>query len=1021
MEHAGNRLLLCTELIGRSSEVAALGLLLEQAAGGSGRLALVSGEAGIGKSRLVAEVKARAESQGFLVVQGVCFPGDAACPYAPIVELVRSLFGRRPPEALLADLGALAPLLFPFLPDLIPPSPDLVPPLTLEPEQAKRRLEALLAQFFLHQAAGAPLLLVVEDLHWSDAGSLDFISYLARRAASQPLLLLATYRRDEVETSLGAWLAELDRERLAREIQLLPLARPEVDSMLSSMFDERHTSVDMRRFLHTELLETLYTLTDGNPFFVEEVLSSLLAAGDIFSTAGYWNRKDERTISIPRSVQDSVERRLAQVSEEARQISTLAAVAGRRFDFALLQQLTHYDEHQLLVCMKELVAAQLVMETDGDQFAFRHALTRQAIYSRLLTRERRQLHRSIAETLEHEALGAVETHLEDLASHFYQAGDWEKTLDYARRAGEKAASLYAHRAAIAYFSWVLEANRSLSLPDSSEIYRARGQAYEVLGEFAQAERDYTQAVEAARALGDPAAEWQGVVDIGFLWAGRDYGQSETWFRRALQLAESLEDPLLHARSLNRIGNWYLNVERPGDGLRAHQQALELFLRLEDSQGVADTLDLLGMASYLGGDVIGGTAYYKQSIARFSLLRDQSGLTSSLATLALRGPTYQTDSLVSAATLAEAYRDAEAALEIARAIGHRSAEAYALFQVGLCLGSQGEYSRALAAVRQSLDIGEEIAHHQWQAAAHSILAGLYRTIFAYAEALAHSERALELARETGSLFWTRIATGYSASIAVLRHDSARATALLYDDLASPRPAVTMAERIVRCAAVELALERGEASQALEMIDQLIASQPASAQGRRGLRLLTLRGEALLALERTAEAEVDWREAQALAEAGGARPIQWRIALALGRLCHAQGRDPEAEQALTAARTLIDDLASTMPDGPLKAHFRQEAAALFPFHSPAAPSSPPAADDPTRQEFGGLTPREREVAILIARGESNQAIADMLVVTKRTVETHIGNIMFKLGSRSRTQIAVWAVETGLTGPDAPGTSV
>ena len=253
---------------------------------------------------------------------------------------------------------------------------------------------------------------------------------------------------------------------------------------------------------------------------------------------------------------------------------TLAAVAGRHFDFSLLQQLTGYDENQLLLAMKELVAAQLVVEESSEQFAFRHALTRQAIYMQLLARERVKLHRTIAETIEQLYPATLDAYLEELAYHFYQGRVWQKALDYAQRAAEKAVQLYSHRAAIDYFTWALEAAQHLAHPPALAFYRARGHAYETLGEFGHAQRDYTQAMEAARAMNERVAEWQSMMDLGFLWAGRDYGQTETWFRQALALAQTLNDPALHARSLNRVGNWHLNVEQAAEALSYHQEALE---------------------------------------------------------------------------------------------------------------------------------------------------------------------------------------------------------------------------------------------------------------------------------------------------------------------------------------------------------------------------------------------------------------------------------------------------------------
>ncbi len=749
MERAVNRLILCPKIIGRTPEFTALGLLVEQSKGEQGHIALLAGEAGIGKSRLVSELKAFAVIQGFLVVQGTCFPTDLTYPYAPLLDLLRSLVASNPKASLTAAVETLARDIFPLLPELVPD--QTIPPLRLEPEQEKHRLFAVLATFFLHLSTQAPMLLIIEDVHWSDDTSLDFLHYLARRSTSQSFLLLVTYRPEEMQPALSSWLAQLDRERLAHEIRLAPLARNEVDTMLSAIFEERHTSFDMLRFLHGELLDTLYTLTEGNPFFVEETLSSLIAAGDIFYVQGYWNRKLRSEVSIPWSVQDAVQQRTAHVGEAAKHVLTLAAVAGRHFDFALLQQLTEYDERQLLLLMKELVSAQLVVEESADQFAFRHALTRQAIYSQLLARERRLLHRTIAETMEQLPSATPDLHLEDLAYHFYQARVWQKAFDYAQRAGEKALGLYSHRAAIDYFTWALEAARHLSLLLTPALYRARGQANETLGEFDQAQHDYTQALDAARKMTNRAAEWQSAIDLGFLWAGRDYAQAETWFRQALILSQSLNDPALHARSLNRIGNWHLNVEQPHEALRYHREALAIFQQLHDSRGIAETLDLLGMTSYLGGDLIVGTAYYQQAITLFRELEDKPGLTSSLATLTLRGPNYQTDTLVSAASLAEVYQDAEHALTIAREIGRRSDEAYALLQMGLCLGSRGEYERAFEATRQSLQIAEEIEHRQWQTAAHSILGGMYSGLLAYPQAREHCERALALAREMGSLF------------------------------------------------------------------------------------------------------------------------------------------------------------------------------------------------------------------------------------------------------------------------------
>src|SRR6185312_3335852 len=247
---------------------------------------------------------------------------------------------------------------------------------------------------------------------------------------------------------------------------------------------------------------------------------------------------------------------------------------------------------------------------------------------------------------------------------------------------------------------------------------------------------------------------------------------------------------------------------PGEALRYHREALSIFEKLNDLRGIAETLDLLGMTSYLGGNLIQGTAYYKEAVELFSETGNRQGLTSGLATLTMRGPTFHTDMMVAAGSLAEAQLDAESALKIAHEIGHRSAEVYALFQLGMCLGSQGEYGRALAATQQSLDIADEIEHRQWQAAAHTMLGGVYSGLLALPQAREHFEQALTLAQEVGSLFWMRMVSGYLASAAILLHDLDLAEKVLQAVLSPDTPAQTMGQRMAWCANVELALARGD---------------------------------------------------------------------------------------------------------------------------------------------------------------------------------------------------------------------
>jgi DNA-binding CsgD family transcriptional regulator len=357
-----------------------------------------------------------------------------------------------------------------------------------------------------------------------------------------------------------------------------------------------------------------------------------------------------------------------------------------------------------------------------------------------------------------------------------------------------------------------------------------------------------------------------------------------------------------------------------------------------------------------------------------------------------------------ATLTEAAGSAERALQIARETGWRSDEAYALLHLGFCLSAQGEYGRALVVAHQGLAIAREIGHRPWLAKAHCLLGTIYADVLHWSAARTHLERALALATEGGSLTWLRFATAYLASVLVAQNALAQAEAVLEAALGSDPIMQTLAQRLCWCARAELALARGAAAQALAITDALIVATPED--GRRPLlRLALLRAAALAGLKRVDEAI----SVLTAARADAAAPLLWRLHLALGRLYFAQGRRTEAAPAFWAARAVVEDLATRIPEAALSERFRRAAQALLPRRRPPSPGRT------ARERFGGLTAREREVATEIAQGRSNREIAERLVLSERTVATHVANILTKLGFTSRAQIAAWVVAQGLATPE------
>ena len=1001
--------------IGRAPQLGTLENQLTQVAQGRSQVVLVAGEAGIGKSRFVAEVSRRAEQRNWQVVQGRCFEPDVVFPYAPLIDLLRTCLTHCSIDELTNLLGPLAVEVVKLLPELTLTFPDLIPTPPLDPEAEKRRLFETLVHFFGRIIAGAtqvsdnsstvisPLLLIIEDLHWSDETSLELLRYLARRLATQPLLLLFTHRSDDVQSTLQQFLAGLSREQRPTELPLARFTPAEVDGLLRAIFDQE-------RPIRTEFLDALMNLTGGNPFFIEEVLKALIANGDLFYRDGTWDRKPIEELQIPHSIQDAVQRRVTQLSADARQTLTVAAVTGRHFDFGVLQAITSCSEADLLRQIKELLSAQLVVEMSADRFAFRHALTQKTIYDELLGREQQALHRQVGETMEAQS-DDITAPAASLAYHFYAAGEWAKALTYARRAGEEAQALYTPRAAIEQFSHALAAAQQLDetalLP---ALYRARGLAYETVGDFVAARADLETVLHLAQGAADHQIEWRALVDLGKLWSARDYTQTGNYYQAALEMARGLDDPRTLARSLNWLGNWHLNQEQPAAAVQHHLEALTIFEQQADRHGQATTYDLLGMTHLLGGDFVQSAVYCRQAIRLAETLDNRQMLSSNLSLLSFCGTGFhpETDTILPAEMdMAECVQVREQGIGLAKEIGWRAGESFALSLAGHSLTVQGKYDEAITALMRALAIADEIQHHQWICLAHRYLGPLYIDLLMLPLAQQHSAQALEIATEIGSIFHASVAKGHLASIYILQNDLTAAEDILRGPLRPDLPMQSLVERLAWQGQAELALAQGDATSALQITRHLFLTTPKHASVSIGHipYLALLQGTALTALQQWVEAKKVLVAALATTQTLRMRRLSWRIQAALGKLYQAQGQQPQAKRSFAAARTIVNEMAATLADPALRDNFVEQAHIMI---APETPSTPLQA---AKLAYDGLTRREREVATLVAQGKSNREIADMLVLGVRTVEGHVSNILGKLGFTSRTEIAVWVVEKGL----------
>jgi DNA-binding CsgD family transcriptional regulator len=991
----------CPILVGRTTPIRAVATVLDRAAAGQGSVLVIGGEAGIGKSRILREAAVESRRRDFFVLRGVCFETDRAIPYAPVLDLVHALAAATSPALSAHVFAPAAAALVRAFPELSSIFTDLPPIEPLDPGQERRRLFSVLVDAIVAIGRTRPVCLVVEDVHWADEASLDLLLHLARRIESQPIVLALSYRSDEVDAALHRVLVELDRTRLVTELLLPRLDRAEVAQMLAAIFDGAGPG--------SEFLETMYQLTEGNPFFVEEVLRALVATGEVLRRGdGTWHARPVTRIQVPRTAVEAVRRRLAPLTLAAREVASIAAVAGRRFDFALLRALTGRSEDALLAIIHELVETQLVTEESPDRFAFRHALTREAILGELLARERVTLHGRVADALE--AQGATsDAHVESLAYHAFEALDWPRAHAAAVRAVTHGLMLHAPREVLAHADRGLAAAGNAGIRAAAMLRIGRGFALETLGDFQNAHDTYTLALADARADGRDRDAWEALHALGMLWTARDFARVGEYRRAALALARSIGDAALIARSLNRLANWYLNLEQPGPALRDHAEALTLFEQLGDGRGIAETVDLLAMAYFIAGNIGESAVHFERAVALYEAVGDRRGVARALAKLcACAGSLNAAPASLGPTTLAAATIDGDEPVRMARAIGWRAGEAFTLYILADALAWRGQYDRALPLVHEALAVAEDTHHLQMECGAGRVLGMTLLELEAPFAARPYLERAYHIARELGSHSWMRWSAAALAVTLSKLGDRAAAHAVL--DVASEPAALgreatvdagerepTLGERHLALARAEIALNEGDPALALEIVNERLDAEKPGVP-----RFMLTRALALTELGRFDDAERALEDVRAAAAANHAHAMQWRIAAATGRLRRLQRRRADARNAFDEARGLAAELASRIADAELRATFTRAV-------DLAAPASAPqTARQAAKAASGGLTRRERDVARLVAEGKSNRAIARALGIGERTVEGYVAATLSKLGFSSRVQLAAWAVE-------------
>jgi class 3 adenylate cyclase/tetratricopeptide (TPR) repeat protein len=453
-----------TPFVARDAERASLRRLVDDALVGRGGLALVVGEPGVGKSRLVAEIGDEAQARGMRVLIGHCVEMSGAAPYLPYVEIIEQAINNpRSPLALREALGDVAAEIARIAPALRRAFPDIPPPIELPPELARRYVWNSFGEFVGRAAQGQPLLLVLEDLHWADESTAQLTEYLAPLLPEMPVLVLGTCRDVEVDLShpLSRLIGQLGRRRLVERVTLRRLSFDGVRGMLQALAGQPAPE---------QLVRVIYRETEGNPFFVEEVYLHLVESGVLLDQHGRVRpdlRLDE--VSVPESLRLVLGQRLDRLTTSTREVLVAAAVSGRVFAFDLVGEVAGAGLDELVEALDEAEQARLVLPSKvPGELMFSHELIRQTLLSGVTAVKRQRLHVQAAEAIERRYSDDLEAHAGDLAYHLSHAGgsaDSASLVRYLMIAGDRAFDAAAFGDAVGYFE------RALSLLSADDQLR----------------------------------------------------------------------------------------------------------------------------------------------------------------------------------------------------------------------------------------------------------------------------------------------------------------------------------------------------------------------------------------------------------------------------------------------------------------------------------------------------------------------------------------------------------------------
>ena len=982
-------------LIGRSSELGQLSTVLRDAKKGKGRTQFVVGEGGIGKTRLLTALADKSAKDGWNVVAGSSYAVETGIPYAlfsdAFLPLIQS-FDSSTLNVLTRGGSAELGILFPALGN--PGARDRLSS-GMDAAEFKARLLWNFAQFLGRLAAKQPLCIVLENLQWSDASSLELLHFLARNISTHPVAILASYNETERDSNQSLVTTEqsLNNLGVAGRLRLGPLTQAEVFDLLTSRYDGDAAS--MRQFS-----ALLFGWTRGNPFFIEETLKELTESGRLVNVHGRWTGWEVESLELPSSVRDAVAARISRLGRDSREVADISSVVGTPMTFSQLSTISGLDGSALASAIDELCGQRVLAEqrTTGDtSYGFAHPMVQQVLYESLGSGRTRLLHSRVADALENIYGDQSDSHAGELAFHFSRsAAQGSKAVRYLKRAGKNALETYANREAASFLTSALKQMDQMqnTINGRAETISDLARALQRLGKYDEALPLWSQARNAAIASHDnlalAAIEYR--MGLARYWSGKfehalDHydagiaaaGEDDSWLIKlhlakaiclqelaqldgakaametALSIAERNGDPELLARSHRALvmlhawtGPREVALDHAGKAIRFAERSNEKMLEWQ--------------ANLAAGVLAGFNSNAEETVRyleRCAELEEQ--LRSPLLPLATAELSVLYDSWTG--KWDEALATGERAIASALAYGQNTLLPRMLVWTGLVYLSRHELDRAQAYFDDAWHRSgaDRKTHHridvQSVVPAHIGRAAYQLEIGNYAEAIRLGEEGAQLADRLGYVAWTlHWLLPVIGEAALWSRDFKRAEAC------SAR---------IRRDAERLSSPIGEAL----------------ADACDGM-LYLLRDENFPESIKFLRAAIDKLDAIPLPD------LASRVRRAIAQALRDHG---ERDAAMAELRIAHDAFVSLGAQGQLE-KVRNEMRNLG--------ARPPA--KATAKGIGGLTGRELEIAQMVAARKTNKQIGTALDISSRTVSTHLTNIFGKLGVASRAELGDYVRE-------------